>query len=100
MKLFSLFLRVVIPAVFCQLDCGISQAIGTAYSVAMDSMVYLNLNNPAQCNGTISSYQYCYYPTIQLDDGNLRFNAILAMFRRDGNNNYQYINGSNLLSKC
>ncbi len=52
------------------------------------------MNNPAQCNGTISSYQYCQYPTNQT--ANIRFNAILAVFRKVGNT-YQHVNGSDFV---
>ncbi len=46
-------------------------------------MVYLNLIDPANCSGTLSSYRYCHYPTTQ---GNpIKYNAIVAVFRLQGN---------------
>ncbi len=88
-----------LPVVWCQSDCDTVQVIGnndnTEYTEAIDSMVYLNLNNPAQCNGTISAYQYCHYPTTETGGG-VRFNAILAVFRREGNF-YQSVTGSDVV---
>ncbi len=43
-------------------------------------MVYLNLNDPAECYGTLSSYQFCHYPMTTGTD----YNAFLAVFRRQG----------------
>ncbi len=79
-----------LPAVLCQTDCEdtvIGNNDDTEYNEAMDSMIYLNLNNPAQCNGTISSYRYCHYPTDVSGRSRPRpqYNAILAVFRLMGN---------------
>ncbi len=87
-----------LPVVWCQSDCDTVQVIGnnnnTAYTEATDSMVYLNMNNPAQCNGTISSYQYCQYPTTVT--GGVRYNAILAVFRMV-DDIYQPVTGSDVV---
>ncbi len=71
-----------LPAVLCQLDCT-DRVFGneneTEYTEATDTMVYLNLNDPAKCYGTLSSYQFCHYP---MTTGT--YNAFLAVFRRQG----------------
>ena len=77
-----------------QFDCGLTQVIETEYTEATESMIYLNLNNPAQCFGTISSYQYCHYPITR--SGGVRFHAILAVFRMMGDS-YQPVSGSNIV---
>ncbi len=44
--------------------------------------MYLNLIDPANCSGTLSSYRYCHYPTTL---GNpIKYNAIFAVFRMKG----------------
>ena len=43
-------------------------------------MVYLNLNDPAKCYGTLSSYKFCHYPMTT----GINYNAFLAVFRRQG----------------
>ncbi len=85
-----------LPAVLCQLDCT-DQVFGneneTEYTEATDTTVYLNLNDPANCSGTLSSYRYCHYPTM---DASLTYNSILAVFRLVGSN-YVAVGGSDVL---
>ncbi len=86
-----------LPAVLCQTDCE-DTVIGNndenKYTEATVSMIYLNLNNPAQCNGTVSSYRYCHYGTSQ-SGNSVQFNAILAVFRKV-DNTYRPVAGSDI----
>ena len=79
----------------CKLDCT-DQVFGneneTEYTEATDTTVYLNLNDPANCSGTLSSYRYCHYPTM---DASLTYNSILAVFRLLGSN-YVAVGGSDV----
>ena len=43
---------------------------------------YLNAQFPAQCNGTVTSWNYCYYPS-SADGDDVTYTAFVALWRRD-----------------
>lgn len=47
--------------------------------------LYLNTDNPAQCNGTITRWEYCYYPPI--DHG--IYHVLFAIYRQGNFGNLQ-----------
>ncbi len=51
--------------------------------------LFLNFENRAQCNGTVTAYYYCYY---DLSSAN-RMNAFFMVFRENGNE-YSLVEGS------
>ena len=51
--------------------------------------VYLNLESPAQCNGTVTAYHYCYY---DINDEET-VSVTLLVYRREGDT-YRLVEGS------
>ena len=52
--------------------------------------VYLNMNEPAVCNGTVYGWRYCFDP----DDDDPPHALVLAMYRPQQNGTYQLVPGS------
>ena len=62
-------------------------------------IIYLNIENPAQCNGTITQWKYCYYKPDNQED----YQAHVALYRRtvpgrSGNVHYRRQNPSYSIS--
>lgn len=57
-------------------------------------MFYLNRNNPAQCNGTITSYSYCYYSPAMPTGG--MYEATIGVYRSIGGDRFQLLDGSTM----
>ena len=57
----------------------------TAFTAARDRRFYLNIDCPAPCNGTITSWRYCYYRP-NTNDSN-RYHVTWAVYRRMGSGN-------------
>lgn len=55
---------------------------------------YLNTQYPAQCNGTVTSWHYCYYPS-GADDHEETYTAFIALWRHDATlDQYTIVDGS------
>ena len=55
---------------------------------------FLNTRSPAQCNGTVTSWHYCYYPS-GADEDDVTYTAFVALWRRgDALEQYNIVEGS------
>ena len=76
-------------------NCTIGNSDNRAVSRRSDRRFYLDVNNPASCTGTITSWTVCYYGSTQL-----RFSsywATYAVYRRNvtagGDERYERVSG-------
>ena len=85
------------PASHGQLNCpntllGADISSGTSYTESSVGMVYLNLDSPAKCLGTVSSLRYCHYPT----QADVLYRTRVGIYRLVGSN-YEPVTGSDQL---
>ena len=81
----------------CQCDSTASNnIIGTndelAYTAERDKRFYLNVANPAPCNGRINSWRYCLYNPGNIDN-NREYKTTFAVYREVGTG-YQKVTSS------
>ena len=57
----------------------------TAFTAERHRRFYLNVADPAPCNGTINSWRYCFYKPFSIDDGH-DYKTTFAVYRRVGTN--------------
>ena len=75
----------------CESNSNIGTNDETPYNHSTTAGLYLNLNSSAECNGTISSYRYCYYQPVAAT----RHAAVVAVYRLNQMDNiYELVVGS------